>query len=544
MDKEVIERFALENAVKYGGKANVGAVIGKVFSVSKDIDKDKVIEEVKKIVAEINKLNLKEQAEKLELYGAPKKKEVKKDILPELEDIKGKIIMRLAPYPSGPLHIGNARPFLLNDYYCKKYNGKLLLIIDDTIGSKEKQIVEEAYKLIPEGLKWLNVKYDKTLYKSDRLEFYYKYAEELIKLGKAYVCSCNQKKLRENRKKKIECKCRSKSVKENLEDWKKMFKAKEGSLSLRIKTDMQDKNPAFRDRVLLRICDRKHPRTGKKYRVWPLLEFSWAIDDHLLGITHVLRGKELRMESDMENFIWDIFGWKGVNFVYNGLMQIEGVKLSKSKAQKEVLSGKYIGWDDPRTWSLQSLKRRGFNPEAIRNFIYNLGLTETEISVNIENLYHENKKLIDKEADRYFVIFNKKKVKIKNAPKRTVKAPLHPDIDRGFRILKTGDEFYIQDELKKNQNYRFMHLFNFKNEKFISEELDMKLGAKLIHWLPVSKELVNVEVLMDNGKTIKGIGEAGLKEVNAGEIVQFERNFFCRCDKREKDKMVFWFSHK
>ena len=544
MDKKVIEQFALENAVKYGGKANVGAVIGKIFSVSKDINKDKVINEVKKIVKDVNKLNLKEQYEKLKLYGLPKKKKKKKDILPELSNVKGKVVMRLAPYPSGPLHIGNARTFLLNDYYCKRYKGKLYLIIDDTIGSKEKRIVKEAYKLIPESLKWLGIKYDKVLYKSDRLKIYYKYAEELIKKGKAYVCSCNPTKLRENRKKKIECKCRKKNIKENLKDWKKMFKSKQGSMTLRIKTSMQHKNPAFRDRVLFRISNRTHPKVGKKYRVWPLLEFSWAIDDHLLSITHVLRGKELRMESEMEKFIWDILGWKYVNFIYNGLMQIEGVKISKSKAQKEILSKKYIGWDDPRTWSLQSLKRRGFKPEAIRNFIYGLGLSETEITVNIESLYHENKKIIDKEANRYFVIFNKKKIKIKDVPIVSTKAPLHPEVNRGNRLFKIGKEFYIQDKLEKNKNYRFMHLFNFKNNKFISLDLDDKLKAKLIHWLPASKDLVNIEVLMEDGKVMKGIGESNLKNVKLGEVIQAERNFFMKLDKKEKNKLVFWYTHK
>jgi len=542
--KNIIERLALEHAVKYKGKANVNAVLGKVFSVVKVINKDEIIKKVKKIVKEVNKLNLKEQYEKLMLYGLPKKREIKKKILPELPNVEDKVVMRIAPYPSGPLHIGNARTFVLNDYYCKKYNGKLYLIMDDTIGSEEKIIVKDAYKLIKEGLKWLNIKYDKVLYKSDRLKIYYKYAEELIKKGKAYVCSCSPKKLRENRKKGVECECRSKSIERNIEDWKMMFKSKEGSMVLRLKTDMKHKNPAFRDRVLFRISDREHPRTKKRYRVWPLLEFSWAIDDHLLGITHILRGKELRIESEMEKFIWDIFGWKHANFIYNGLMQIEGIKISKSKAQKEILSGKYIGWDDPRTWSLQSLKRRGFRPEAIRNFIYNLGLSETEIKVNIEALYSENRKIIDKEANRYFVIFNKKRIKIKNNPIKEVKIPLHPEIKRGYRKFKIKDEFYVQDKLKRNKNYRFMYLFNFRNNKFISEDIDKKLKAKLIHWLPVSENLVNVEVLMDNGEVKKGVGEPSLKNVKVNEVVQFERCFFAKLDKKEKNKLTFWYLHK
>ncbi len=541
--EKIIEKVALENALRYKGKANVNAVLSKVFSEIRVINKDEVINKVKKIVREVNKLNLKEQYEKLKLYGLPKKRKIKKHVLPELPNVRGKVVMRIAPYPSGPLHIGNARTFILNDYYVKKYKGKLYLVMDDTIGSEEKKIIKESYKLIPESLKWLGINYNKKiLYKSDRLRLYYKYAEELIKLGRAYVCSCRPAKLRENRKKGIECKCRSKSINENIKDWKKMFKSKEGSMVLRLKTDMKHKNPAFRDRVLFRISDREHPRIKKKYKVWPLLEFSWAIDDHLFGITHVLRGKELRIESEMEKFIWDIFNWKHVNFIYNGLMQIKDIKISKSKSQKEVLAKRYIGWDDPRTWSLQSLKRRGFRAEAIRNFIYNLGLSETEITVNIESLYSENRKIIDKISNRYFVIFNKKKIKINN-PIKEIKIPLHPDFNRGYRRFIIGNEFYVQDKLEKNKNYRFMHLFNFKNNKFISEELDDKLKAKLIHWLPVSKDLVNVEVVMDNGRVIKGIGEKSIKYLKVGDLVQFVKFGFCRLDRKDGNVYRFWYTH-
>ncbi|MEK6841393.1 MAG: glutamate--tRNA ligase family protein, partial [Nanoarchaeota archaeon] len=384
----------------------------------------------------------------------------------------------------------------------------------------------------------------KIIYRSNRLKLYYKYAEEIIKLDKAYVCFCSAEKLRHNRVNGVECIHRSSSVEENLENWKKMFKMREGEAVLRIKTKMQDPNPAFRDRVIFRISNREHPRTKKKYRIWPLLDFSAAIDDYSLGVTHIIRGKELMIEGEMEKYIWDIFNWPQKEIIHSGLLQILGVRLSKSKSRKEVLSGKYFGWDDPRTFSLQSLKRRGFRPEAIRKFCLSFGLTQTEITVPIETLYTENKKLIDKTSRRYFAIFNHKKIKIENAPKLKVKAPLHPEYNYGFRTFNTGDEFYIQDKLERNKNYRFMHLFNFKSNKFISQELDKSLDAKLIHWLPVSKDLVNVEVLMNNGEIIKGLGEDSLKKVKVNQVVQFERNFFARLDKKSKNKLVFWFTHK
>ncbi len=542
---DLIFRLALENAVKYNGKANLNAILGKIFSLKKVDDKNEVINKVKKIIKKVNSMKYEKQLDELKEMGGPTIREREEQGLIDLPNVKGKVIMRLAPYPSGPLHIGNTRVFILNDEYAKKYKGKLLLFMDDTIGSEEKDVTKEAYKLIEDGLRWLDVKFDKKIYyKSDRLEIYYKYAEQLIKKNKAYVCSCSAVKLRENRIKGVECKCRGNDIKKNLELWKKIFKAKEGSLALRLKTDMKHKDPAFRDRVLFRISDRKHPRIGKKYRVWPLLDFSWAIDDHLLKITHILRGKDLMMESMMEKYIWNIFKWKHPEIIHSGLLQIEGIKLSKSKAKKEVISGEYSGWDDPRTWSLQSLKRRGIRPEAIRNFILGLGLTQTEIKISVESLYAENRKIIEKLANRYFFVENPKKINIKYAPEVITKIDLHPDFkDRGYKVIRTKGKFYVQDKLEKDKTYRFMNLFNFKNKTFVSQEYNPKMDAKLIHWVGVD-DCVNVSVLMDDGKVVNGVGEKALRSLKIGDLVQFNRLYFARLDKKEKDKLIFWYSHK
>ena len=541
----LILKYALKNASEYNGRANFNSVLGKILQEKPELKQNikELAKQVNEVIKKVNSLSLEEQKAQLGSYTF---KEAKKEerILPELPNVKDKVVTRLAPYPSGPLHIGNARPAIINDEYAKMYHGKMLLIIDDTIGSEEKPILKEAYKLIPESLRWLGVKFSKIYYKSSRLKIYYKYAQDLINKNKAYVCFCSPEKLRNNRVSGIECNCRNASIKENLDNWKKMFKMVKGKAALRIKTSLQHPNPAFRDRVIFRISDRVHPRTGKKYRVWPLLDFSWAIDDYLLGITHIIRGKELMIEGEMEKYIWDIFNWPHREIIHTGLLQISGVKLSKSKSREEVLSGKYHGWDDPRTFSLQSLKRRGFKPEAIRKFCLSFRLTQTEITVPIETLYTENKKLIDRETRRYFVVFNPKKIKIENAPKLKVKAPLHPDYNYGYRSFNTDKEFYVQDNLEKNKSYRFMHLFNFRNNKFISISLDKSLDATLIHWLPISKDLVNVEVLMDNGQIIHGLGELSLKKVKVNQVVQFERNMFVRLDKKEKNKLIFWFTNK
>ena len=451
INKKKVLAYTLKNALDHDGKAKVNAVLPKLFQEGlRKEEIQEIIPLIKKIVKEVNSLDKKKQEKEFKNLN----KLVKKRGLPELPEAqKGKVVMRFAPYPSGPLHIGNARPAILNDQYAKMYKGTLLLVIDDTIGSEEKKIVNDAYKLIPEALDWLKIKYKKPIiYKSDRLPLYYRYAEKLIEKNMAYVCFCKPKVLHENRVKGIECKHRKTSIEENLKHWKEMLKGKykEGQAVLRIKTSMKDRNPAFRDRVLFRISNRIHPRTKRKYKVWPLLEMSWAIDDHILGMTHILRGKDLMIESEMEKYIWDILGWSHPVLIHTGLVSIAGAKISKSKSQKEIETGKYFGWDDPRTWSLQSLKRRGFKAEAIRQFCLSLGLTQTEATIPIENLYKENKKFVEK-SNRYFFIANPIKIKIENAPLIKAKLPLHPDHPkRGYRYFETKQEFYVTKDDYKN----------------------------------------------------------------------------------------------
>ena len=213
-----IQAYALKNAVEHGGECREGSIISSLFHEGLKREEVKlVIQEVKKIVSEINKLSLEEQNKEFEKLEKEVSERPEREGLQELENVKGKIVLRLAPYPSGALHIGNAKTYLLNALYAEKYNGRLIFMLDDTIGSEEKQIVKEAYKLIPEAFDFLEVKYEKPiLYKSDRLEIYYKYAKELIKKGKAYVCFCSSEKLRENRSKGIECEHRKQKPEETI----------------------------------------------------------------------------------------------------------------------------------------------------------------------------------------------------------------------------------------------------------------------------------------------------------------------------------------
>jgi glutamyl-tRNA synthetase len=552
--EKIILKHALINAIQYQGKADFQAVLGKVIAEKPELKAriKEIIVEIKKVIEKVNSLSLEEQRKELEKLGEKieEKKEEKRE-LPPLPNVEkyGKIVMRLAPFPSGPLHIGNARMAILNDEYVKKYGGKLLLVIDDTIGSKEKFIVPEAYELIIDGLKWLNVKWDEIFYKSDRLEIFYEYAEKLIEKGIAYVCECDVETLRKNRANGIECEHRKQSIEENLKKWKDMLsgKYKEGEAVLRIKTDMKHPNPAFRDRVLMRIVEREHPRVGKKYKVWPLLEFSWAIDDHLLGITHILRGKDLVIEDMMENFIWEKLGWEKPEIIHYGLLNIEEFKLSKTQARKAIEKGEYSGWDDPRTWSLQSLRKRGITPGAIRKFILSMGLSLADVTVPAEILYAENRKIIDPLANRYFAVLNPIEISISNAPEiKETKAPLHPDFpERGFRKIPVGEKIYVEKEdFEKFQSKEvgLINLFTVKLKKraeFVSEKI--KFEAPKIHW--ISEPNVKIKIIMPDGSVKIALAEPSIKGIKENDLIQLVRIGFLRCDKANEE-ILLYFAHR
>ena len=553
LDNE-IKAYSIKNALEHG-KADPSKILPKLFNHGLEKTEIKTIMPIiSKTIKEINSLSKKKLEEMYKSFSQyiPKKEE-KPHTLPELPNPSSKMVFRLAPFPSGALHIGNAKTYLLNALYSEKYKGKILLVMDDTIGSEAKQIMPEAYFLIEEAFQWLGVNYVKPIiYKSDRLKIYYEYALELIKKDKAYVCHCPQEKLKEHREKGIECGCRQFPVKEQEKRWKQMFEAKEGSAVLRIKTSMMHPNPAFRDRVLFKISDREHPKIKSKYRSWPTLEMSWAIDDHLLGITHILRGADLQIETDMEKYIWDIFGWKHPETIHVGLVKLEGVegKLAKSKSQQEVKSGVFSGWDDPRTWSIQSLKRRGIKAESIRSFVSEIGLNKQNISIPIGTLYSINRKLIDKDVNRYSFIENPIELQIKNKPEsKIIEVPIHPD-KKETRAIEANRIFISKSDFEKfkGKEIRLLHLYNIKLDKNIKDRvgeakftsLDNKDISK-INWV---SEFVPCTILMPSGEKINGMGENSIKNLKYEEIVQFERFAFCKLDRKIGEEYEFWFTHR
>lgn len=548
----LIRKYALQNAVLYGGKASVKAVVGKVIAEDPTLKLKarEVSSLTERIVAEVNALTPQDQSDELRRIAPElleREKTARERKLPDLPNVKDRVVMRLAPYPSGPLHIGNARMAILNDEYVKRYSGKLILVYDDTIGSEEKIPIREAYDYISEGLQWLQVDCHEIIYKSDRMELFYDWGYGLLNEGHAYVCECDARRLRALRERGEECEHRKQSIEENRKKWEDMLDGRfaEGEAVVRIKTDMNHPDPAFRDRVLFRISDREHPRVGNKYKVWPMLELSWAVDDHLLGITHVLRGKELFIEDLMEKWIWDVLGVEGPEFVHYGRMRLKGIGLSKSQVRRDIDSGILTGISDPRTWSLQSLKRRGFRPEAIRSFVLGFGMSLTDIEVPAENLYAENRKLVDAEANRYFFVPDPVKVEIEGLPDLgPARVPLHPEFpERGMREVATGSSVFLsREDFEKHRGQR-IRLKDFCNivldvkSRFLSLEVEDLPKVQWVH------EHLQVEVIMPEGNIVKGLGERNLKDAKEGQIVQFERFGFVRIDSGGEPTITY-FAHR
>ncbi|HYA53971.1 MAG TPA: glutamate--tRNA ligase family protein, partial [Thermoplasmata archaeon] len=390
------------------------------------------------------------------------------------------------------------------------------------------------------------VRPDEVHYKSDRIPLFYPWARRVIQKGAAYVCRCPQELLGKNRAAGVACPERTQTVPEALEEFEKMLGNSygPGEAVLRLKTDMADPDPAFRDRVLLRITDVDHPRVGRKYRVWPMLEFSWAVDDIELGMTHILRGKDLVMEDRMERYIWDLLGIPGPVFVHWGILRVREAKVSKSKSYREIKTGVYDGFADPRTWSLRSLVRRGISMDALRDFILSFGMSLADIEVPAETLYAENRKRIDATTMRRAFVADPVRVDVDEYPfdLARVTLPNHPDRpELGTRSVAAGPAFYLarRDLLAHpGEEIRLKDLVNVRLEGAVTPTagsaravFTSRENRKLprLQWVGV-EGAVAVDLLGTEGDHSAGLAEGSLSEAAPGTVLQFERVGFVRVE--------------
>jgi len=556
--KSAIRKYAFQNAIRYSGKANPGAVMGRVLAENPSLrEKAKEIgKEVANIIKEVNKLSLEKQQKKIKEL-APELLEKKegakeKDIFGFLDVREGqKIVTAFPPEPSKYPHIGHAKAIIVNYELAKRHNGTFYLRFEDT----NPELVDgEFYKIHLDNYRWLGINPDKIDYASDFMEDFYKYAKKIIKENHAYVCSCSHAAIKEGRKNGTECEHRYQQPNENIELWQQMFNAKAGKYVLRLKGHMQSQNTTLRDPVIFRIVDETHPRKKKKYRVWPNYDFESSIMDGIEGITHRLRSKEFELRNELQRLIQTMAGLKETRIYEFARFNLEGVESSGRVIREKVQKKKLIGWDDPSLTTLVALKRRGFLPEAIKEFVLSTGLTKTEAVLTWDDLIVHNRRLLDSKCNRYFFVENPKEVKIEDASEQTPELKLHPDhAERGSRKFKTKDKFYLSEkdfkELKEGKLYRLMDCLNFtkRKNKLVFDSFNYEKyknhGDKIMHWLPVQKDLIKVEVLMPTKEIKKGLAEPLVKNLKVGDIVQFARFGFCKLDKKEKDKLVFWYTH-
>ncbi len=565
-DIKIIEKYALQNAVKYGKAPQPKAVMGKVMGECPQLraDPSGVSAALENIVSEIAKGNpeawearLSEIAPEL-IEALSVKKEPDKGLKPLEGAETGKVVMRFAPNPNGPATLGSSRGMVVNSEYVKVYKGKFILRFDDTDPDIKRPMLE-AYDWYMDDFKWLGVVPDQVVCASDRFPIYYDYARKLIEMGKAYVCFCKGEDFKRLKDSKKACPHRDTDPEENLMHWEKMLAGEyeDQQAVLRIKTDIEHKDPALRDWGAFRIRKMSHPRPeiGNKYIVWPLLDFAGAIEDHELGMTHIIRGKDLIDSEKRQTYIYKYFGWTYPRTTHWGRVKIhEFGKFSTSTLRKAIESGEYSGWDDPRLPTIRAIRRRGIRAEALKKFMRDLGVGMTDVSISMESLYAENRKIVDPVANRYFFVWNPVELEIEGMKPAVAKVPRHPtDHARGMREISIENKVLVCAEdieklnvgsvlrLKDLCNVEITSLSPLRVKRSETSLEDLKKAkGKIIHWVPVDG--IPVKVRGPEGD-IEGTGERGI-ETELDNIVQFERFGFCRIDAVDGENVVAYFAHK
>ena len=377
---------------------------------------------------------------------------------------------RFPPEPNGYLHIGHAKSICLNFGIAQLYGGLCNLRFDDTNPTKEEVEYVESIK---EDVKWLGFDWgDRLFYASDYFEQLYEFAIKLIKDGKAYVCDLSPEEIREYRGTLTEpgknSPYRDRSVEENLDLFQRMRAGEfpEGSRVLRAKIDMASPNLNMRDPVLYRIVKATHHRTGDKWCIYPMYDYAHPISDALEGITHSICTLEFEDHRPLYDWILDALGFD----VNNRPRQIEFARLnltntvmSKRKLRRLVEEGHVAGWDDPRMPTISGLRRRGYTPEAIRDFCERIGVAKSNSLVDYSLLEHCIRQDLNTRAHRVMAVLRPLKVVLENYPEDKVEwleaenNPENPEM--GTRKVPFSKVLYIeQEDFMENPSKKFFRL--------------------------------------------------------------------------------------
>ena len=299
-DRDAVRKYALQNAIEYGGKGQSGSVLGRVLAEREQL-RTRVKSLLLLVEEEVTRANfiaredgiegVRKELESLAPEALDRERHKKNEGLRALPGNTSEVILRFAPNPNGPLSIGHSRGVAINSLYADKYQGKVVLRFDDT-DTKVKPPMIDAYAWIEEEFEWMSGKAaDVVIRASERMPIYLQHAEKMLAGGFGYVCKCTAQDFPAFRVSKTECPCRDKSVQQNMDDWSKMNigEIDEGGAVVRVKTGMDLPNPALRDWPALRSQHSPHPIVGDTYKVWPLLDFQSAIEDHLQGVIHMIR---------------------------------------------------------------------------------------------------------------------------------------------------------------------------------------------------------------------------------------------------------------
>ena len=411
------------------------------------------------------------------------------------EDLKsgkndGRVHTRFPPEPNGYLHIGHAKSICLNFGLASQYSGKCNLRFDDTNPSKEE---EEYVKAIKEDVRWLGFDWEERLYyASENFDQLYEYAVQLIKKGKAYVDALNPEQIREYRGTLSEpgrdSPYRDRPGEENLDVFERMQASEfaEGERGLRAKIDMASGNLNLRDPVMYRILKLAHHRTGDKWCIYPMYDFTHGQSDSLERITHSIC--TLEFEDHRPLYDWflkelDIYRPQQIEFAR---LNLNYTLLSKRKLLQLVEEGHVNGWNDPRMPTLSGMRRRGYPPEAIRDFCERIGVSKSNSTVDFALLEHCVRENLNRTAPRVMVVIRPLKVVIENYPEDQMEdltAENNPeDPSAGSRKIPFSQVLYVERDdfmedppkkffrLAPGREVRLKHAYIIKCERVIKDE--------------------------------------------------------------------------
>ena len=520
------------------------------------------------------------------------------------EGVYDHVVTRFPPEPNGYLHIGHAKSILLNYGLAQKYNGKFNLRFDDTNPTKEKMEFVESIKA---DVNWLGADYEERLFfASDYFDQMYEAAVTLIKKGKAFVCDLTAEEIREYRgtlkEPGKESPYRNRSVEENLDLFERMKNGefKDGEKVLRAKIDMASGNMNMRDPVIYRVAHMTHHNTGDKWCIYPMYDFAHPIEDAIEGVTHSICTLEFEDHRPLYDWVVREVGFENPpRQIEFAKMYLTNVITGKRYIKKLVEEGIVDGWDDPRLVSIAALRRRGFTPESIRNFIELAGVSKAQSSVDYAMLEFFIRDDLKLKKSRMMAILDPVKVIITNYPEGQIE---YLDVENnkeneelGVRQVAFGRELYIEREdfmidppkkyfrLYPGNEVRLMNAYFVKctdyktdengnvTEIYCTYDPETKSGSGFtgrkvkgtIHWV-CATECVDAEVrlyenIVDEEKGVYNEDgslnlnpnsltvlqncklESALKDSKAYDSFQFVRNGYFCCDAKDstEEHLVF-----